>query len=178
MGDALGAPVEFMRRAEIVRQFGTGGVRDYLPAYSRVGAITDDTQMTLFTAEGILRGHVASGPSGQFGPAFVATIANAYLRWLSTQGRTGWAMVRERAPGWLVGHPELFSRRAPGNTCLSALESMRSLTDRTTNNSKGCGGVMRVAPVGMYAAHVDLKIFETAIRLSHSTRVINIKSSA
>ena len=55
VGDALGAPVEFMRHSQIVARFGPGGVRDFAPAYGRTGAITDDTQMSLFTAEGLLR---------------------------------------------------------------------------------------------------------------------------
>ena len=58
VGDALGAPVEFMERSEIVARFGEQGIRDYAPAYGRLGAITDDTQMSLFTAEGMLRGWV------------------------------------------------------------------------------------------------------------------------
>jgi len=58
IGDALGAPVEFMSAAEIRRTFGPGGIGDYSEAYGRRGAITDDTQMTLFTAEGLLPGFV------------------------------------------------------------------------------------------------------------------------
>jgi ADP-ribosylglycohydrolase len=54
-------------------------------------------------------------------------------------------------PGWLMGHQELFARRARGNTCLSALQSMEGLDSRATNHGKGCGGVMRVAPVGMFS---------------------------
>ena len=52
VGDALGAPVEFMSLTEILRQFGPDGIGDYVPYAGRPGAITDDTQMTLFTAEG------------------------------------------------------------------------------------------------------------------------------
>lgn len=59
-GDALGAPVEFINRAEILRQFGPNGISDYAPAYGGHGRITDDTQMTLFTAEGLLRACTAS----------------------------------------------------------------------------------------------------------------------
>ncbi len=44
VGDALGAPVEFMGHSEIVRRFGSGGIRDFVPAYGRAGVITDDTQ--------------------------------------------------------------------------------------------------------------------------------------
>ena len=55
VGDALGAPIEFMRLSEIRERFGPQGLREFAPAYGRLGAITDDTQMTLFTAEGLLR---------------------------------------------------------------------------------------------------------------------------
>ena len=54
-GDALGAPVEFMGIDEIRARFGPAGIPDYVPYAGKVGAITDDTQMTLFTAEGLLR---------------------------------------------------------------------------------------------------------------------------
>ena len=55
VGDALGAAVEFMPRTAILRQFGDAGITDYVTAYGGLGRITDDTQMTLFTAEGLLR---------------------------------------------------------------------------------------------------------------------------
>jgi ADP-ribosylglycohydrolase len=47
----------------------------------------------------------------------------------------------------------LHHRRAPGNTCLSALREMTSLGEPARNDSKGCGGVMRMAPVGLFAWH-------------------------
>lgn len=37
-GDALGAPVEFADRQTIQRRFGTGGIRDYVPAYGASAA--------------------------------------------------------------------------------------------------------------------------------------------
>lgn len=54
MGDALGAPVEFLKLEEIRTRFRPDGIRDFSPAFGKIGAITDDTQMTLFTAEGLL----------------------------------------------------------------------------------------------------------------------------
>lgn len=52
--------------------------------------------------------------------------------------------------GVLTGYKELFSLRAPGNSCLSSLKSGKMGTvDDPINNSKGCGGVMRMAPVGL-----------------------------
>jgi len=52
-----------------------------------------------------------------------------------------------------MGHADLFHQRAPGQTCLSALRAMRALGEPAGNASKGCGGVMRVAPVGLFHAH-------------------------
>ena len=55
--------------------------------------------------------------------------------------------------------PELYVRRAPGNTCLDGLRYRKEKADNNIhisdyiadkiNNSKGCGGVMRVAPLGL-----------------------------
>jgi hypothetical protein len=39
VGDALGAPVEFISAANIIGVFGDQGIRDYHPAYGRLGAI-------------------------------------------------------------------------------------------------------------------------------------------
>ncbi len=155
VGDALGAPVEFMEIAQIQRRFGPGGVRDFAPAYGRVGAVTDDTQMTLFTAEGLLRAATRLAGRGICHPPTV--VHHAYLRWLKTQGENpdlepqtdlNWHVATD---GWLVNIPALWSRRGPGNTCLSALRNAQQIGQPATNNSKGCGGVMRVAPVGLVA---------------------------
>ncbi|MFC1657425.1 ADP-ribosylglycohydrolase family protein [Candidatus Moduliflexota bacterium] len=150
VGDALGAPVEFMSGDEIHRTFGDGGIRDYAPAFGKTSAITDDTQMTLFTAEGLLRAFVRGRMKGI--TTLPGVTAHAYLRWLRTQGREAHLDVEVGMDGWLITHRELFDTRAPGNTCLSALESMKSFGSRATNDSKGCGGVMRVAPAGMCRA--------------------------
>jgi ADP-ribosylglycohydrolase len=154
LGDALGAPVEFMARGEIDRRFGPAGVLELAEAYGRVGAVTDDTQMTLFTAEGLIRAYVRWLGKGICHVPSV--VANAYRRWLwtqdgaptSTSGTGGGAS----GDGWLIGVPALHQRRAPGNTCLAALRGMQSPGQPAENQSKGCGGVMRMAPVGMFVA--------------------------
>ena len=140
-GDALGAPVEFLDRAEILRRFSAAGIRQYAPAYGGIGKITDDTQMTLFTAEGCLRAYHHSKKYGTDNSREI--IRNAYLRWLHTQVTT--YDRSEAEDSWLLKQSALFSRRAPGNTCLSAL----SRKGGEQNNSKGCGGIMRVAPCGI-----------------------------
>jgi len=155
VGDALGAPVEFMSLEEIIGHFGPGGIHDYVPAYGKVGAITDDTQMTLFTAEGLILSKTRASdlPTAD---AALESIYQAYLRWLSTQDASlSSTMIKQHGTcsildGILVSFRELHACRAPGNACLSSLESGTMGTRQSPiNNSKGCGGVMRIAPVGL-----------------------------
>ncbi len=148
VGDALGASVEFMTLTQIRRRFGPKGIRDYAPAFGKLGAITDDTQMTMFTAEGLLR---ADNRQNEKGDCHLPTMVHhAYLRWLETQGERPRYPSPEVRGSWLLDVPELHARRAPGNTCLSALRSGKMGTvEEPINTSKGCGGVMRVAPVGL-----------------------------
>ena len=153
VGDALGAPLEFKSMDEIratvavtrSSSLGPEGVREFGLAYGKRGAITDDTQMTLFTAEGLLRAHNRRLANGLGEPT--ALLHRAYLRWLETQ-RMG--APPPRPDGWLASVVAMYERRAPGQTCLGALRAgVRGSPDRPINNSKGCGGVMRVAPVGL-----------------------------
>ena len=109
VGDALGALVEFMSLGEIVRKFGAGGIRDFVSAYGKAGAITDDTQMTLFTAEGLLRAHVRGRMRGLTTHAGVTD--HAYLRWLEMQGVKAKREIGH--DGWLWGVEALHHRRAP-----------------------------------------------------------------
>ena len=63
MGDALGAGIEFATLAEIQTEFPQGFTD--LPVHQGIrGAITDDTQMTLFTAEGMVRAFVRGALKG------------------------------------------------------------------------------------------------------------------
>lgn len=134
-----------MSLAEIRRQHGPDGVTDLVAGDWPAGSITDDTQMTLFTAEAMIRALHRFNDRGLASPAAMAR--RAYLRWLHTQGEP---IHEEVLDGWLVGVKGLCARRAPGTTCLSALRSGGyGERDAPVNDSKGCGGVMRVAPVGL-----------------------------
>jgi len=78
-------------------------------------------------------------------------VHNAYKRWLATQKGALGENQPDLMDGWLITIPELYACRAPGNSCLSALQRAELGTIREPiNNSKGCGGVMRIAPVGLY----------------------------
>jgi ADP-ribosylglycohydrolase len=147
IGDAFGAPVEFMSRENILAKYGANGVTTLLPAYNKIGAITDDTQMTLFTAEGLLRAYVRGCHKGI--TSWLGCIGHAYQRWLQTQSYDAPRNLVVTNDGLLWNIKELHNQRAPGNTCLTALCNANSFEEYALNNSKGCGGVMRVAPIGL-----------------------------
>lgn len=147
-GDALGYAVEFLSERQIFGKFGERGITEY-ELTDGVAQISDDTQMTLFTADGLLVGTTRGVIQGVRG-SYADSINDAYLDWLKTQEQR-YTLQDAYHGSWLVNIPELYSRRAPGNTCLSALHmGGNGSPENPINNSKGCGGVMRVAPIGLY----------------------------
>ncbi|QKW20009.1 ADP-ribosylglycohydrolase family protein [Kitasatospora sp. NA04385] len=139
LGDALGWPVEFQRLEQIRAGYGPAGLTDLADA-GRGGQVTDDTQMTLFTAEGLLRG---GRPED---------LHAAYRRWFLTQRLPG---PGPNPDGWLAAQEFLYASRAPGNACTTGIATdYRPAApfgqDGPVNPaSKGCGTVMRSAPFGL-----------------------------
>ena len=148
IGDALGYPVEFKSAKEIFRTYGENGICEYEIFHGKA-LISDDTQMTLFTANGLLIGYTRACLRGIRGP-WQEYVRMAYKNWLKTQDKY-YELGTDIMNCWLMNCEELYSNRAPGNTCLAALEGEEdgSICNKI-NHSKGCGGVMRVAPVGLY----------------------------
>lgn len=165
VGDALGYPVEFFKEGKLFSEYGDGGIRDYeLDQASGKALISDDTQMTLFTANGILVGDTRGALRGIQGLPR-GYVSESYQDWLRTQEVSFETDIKHprNCTSWLADVPELYSRRAPGNTCLSALRKQRK--DRvyiddyiaaSQNDSKGCGGIMRVAPLALAYPGVDM----------------------
>lgn len=147
-GDALGYAVEFLDEATIFSRYGENGITEY-DLIDGVAEISDDTQMTLFTANGLLLGTTRGMTRGIMG-SYPNYIALCYKDWLRTQYEK-YPLDEEYPYSWLINIPELFNCRAPGNTCLTAIGNGANGTiDEPINQSKGCGGVMRVAPIGLY----------------------------
>lgn len=150
-GDALGYTVEFMSRKSILARYGNKGITKFDLTPEGKALISDDTQMTLFTANGMLMG-ITRGYMRGIGGAPENYVDGAYLDWYYTQtGKKKDVWNNYRPHTWICHLPELAHRRAPGNTCLSACESMLNRQE-VENNSKGCGGIMRVAPMALLAA--------------------------
>ncbi|MEU7968055.1 ADP-ribosylglycohydrolase family protein [Streptomyces sp. NPDC049097] len=172
MGDALGYPIEFASLDRIRALHGERGVTGLVPGGGGVvGRVTDDTQMTLFTLEGLRQAHERERHKG-IGGGWSRLVREAYGRWFDTQrlpappdGATG-----------LVAQPWLYARRAPGNACLSGL-AQDFVPDPTAelgrpgpvnSDSKGCGAVMRSAPFGLGRVPGDTA-FAMAARSAQTT---------
>lgn len=163
IGDALGYPVEFIASYKGIQdRYGENGITRldttqwWLPdgGQSNKAWISDDTQMTLFTACGLLN---AEDPT-----RYKYAICEAYLEWLLTQREKDKQGYKQC---WIKQLPELNARRAPGITCLTALQAIFS-GHEPFNNSKGCGGIMRTAPVALYGAIGDRLSIKDAMTLA------------
>jgi ADP-ribosylglycohydrolase len=157
IGDALGYPVEFMKREAILAQYGPQGITDLvLDPNLKAALISDDTQMTLFSADGILV--AAQSPDVSDPQHFTISTYHAFQRWLFTQtsARPGHlpATVLESD---ILNERRLYASREPGITTMTSLRrhqgQLYGTLETPINDSKGCGGVMRVAPVGLFWNH-------------------------
>ena len=161
LGDALGFAVEFFGMDAIRQVYGEDGIRD-LVLREGVAVFSDDTQMMLFTLEGLIRAHVARRIEPSDNDP-MPEVQHAYQRWYFTQQTQTWqdaagpyARHLSGPDGWLVTNRGLFAQRAPGGTCMRALENFARTHRHATpqhriNDSKGCGGVMRAAPVAVWS---------------------------
>ena len=136
VGDALGAPAEFVSRDDLRATYGPLGIVDFKPwGGFPPGTYTDDTQLALATAVGCLQAEQEWHRRGVRDP--LSAVWRRYVAWYATQS-------------------DPRRRRGPGQTCLSALaggDERRPTVAR--NDSKGCGAVMRTAPVGLAACLGD-----------------------
>ena len=149
-GDALGYSCEFLSDDGIMKRYGSQGIRRFdtshwwnegrTDAHALVSPgkawISDDTQMTLYTAMGMLN-------ANKSGYQRMHSICEAYVEWYFTQAGQ---IKRGYNQCWISDIPELRTHRAAGHTCINSLKEIYK-GHEPYNNSKGCGGVMRVAPI-------------------------------
>lgn len=133
--DAYGYVIEFKNWNIIKMQYGNDGY-SYMPSVNNEFIASDDTQMSLFTLEGI-----SDFQMGKY-PDMNTAVYSAYKRWYKTQMN----QPQENDVG-IASFKEMWERRAPGNTCIQALSGYTMGTvSNNLNDSKGCGGIMRVLP--------------------------------
>jgi ADP-ribosylglycohydrolase len=164
IGDALSYPVESLNTDEIKQAFGDTGIRSLICNDSSGKAlVSDETQMTIFTVDGLLWADSRAKNKGVY--AYIPCIFYAYQKWFYTQ--TGHFADKDYEfllKGEVLQWEELFARRTPGETVLKALEGSiknkyGTLRNRV-NNSKGYAAVARSAPIGMYFFQDPKKAFQ------------------
>lgn len=163
IGDAFGYEIEFERLPAIRKRFGPLGLQEPVRHGGKL-IVSDDTQMTLFTLEGLNRARSAGCLADL--DATLEHIRLATLDWYLTQSSSP---GKAAYTGSLGRSRAMQVRRAPGNTCLSACaKGARGTPELPINDGKGCGGVMRVAPIGLMLESPRLA-FEVGLRAAAQT---------
>jgi len=146
LGDALGMPVEFSNISFIKERYGEDGIQE-----PKDWAIwTDDTEMTFAVTEALLRLGTMDDIRNAEDQIIGTTFAEEYIKWLDNPGH------------------------APGDTCKKSVYALKRkgakdwrFLNPVINNSKGCGSVMRAAPLGLWFADVIIKELPKGTGINH-----------
>ena len=142
IGDALGYPFEFIKDKNLNSKI------EYYSLKNGLAEISDDTQLTLFTICGL----IDSAKKGNINEV----VNEAYKVWYDETENT---INTDSARKMVKHYPKIREMRTPGFSTLNALEwGGNGTIDNPINDSKGNGGVMRIAPVGLFFSHkADIK---------------------
>ncbi len=163
LGDAFGYPVAYDKLEAIQKRHGINGLREPEFRQDRL-VVSDETQLTLFTLEGLTR---AMQIPNQSEHDLLEQIRLSYLDWLESQGLgKGTANHATR----LLKHAALHTQRAPCKTCIQALRSGNvGSPERPINDSRDSGGVMRVTPVALRPEMNPERVFRIGARAAALT---------
>jgi ADP-ribosyl-[dinitrogen reductase] hydrolase len=126
-GDALGGPVEFLSREEIVSRY-PGGVREFVGGgwlSLAPGEVTDDTQQTLILAEALTEAGLE-----------IDRFAAGLLAWHASKPKDVGSTTRVALEALAAGTPPLAAGAA-------------AVAERGVDGSASNGAVMRCAPVAL-----------------------------
>lgn len=126
--------------------------------------VSDDTQTSLFTLEGLIRGLRARTADDE---TLLKQMRLSWQDWMQTQGyraKLSWHASH------LLKHASLHARRKPGLTLLTALEKGAGGTQvKPINASQACGGLQRVGPIGLLANLETPRVFDLACQAAACT---------
>lgn len=156
IGDALGSPLETMSMIQIERRFGKGGITQFMRNQELLGAISDDTQMALFTAESLLQSLSQTKGVERTVINYIDATYLGAMRWLRSQN-----LISEQSDykfanqvygaSWLTRVKDLYVQRNPNETIINALRfGIIGTPSKPTNNSKSPMGMVRMMPVGLF----------------------------
>ncbi len=145
-GDALGAPVEFLSKADVEARHGRltemvgGGAYHWAP-----GEWTDDTGMALAVAEGIL-----AEPEDP-----VAKVGDGFLSWVATAKDVGGTISAA-----LQNAEEQVGGQNGDQPPIDWAEGSRTTPEAKIGRAAGNGSLMRTLPVAL--AYPDVEVMLTA----------------
>jgi ADP-ribosylglycohydrolase len=130
IGDALGAPVEFLTLEKIKEKYGESGISTFdVWNGFKPGSYTDETQLSIATAKGCIHAHFNLMREGESHSQEV---------------------VYKRYSEWLEKMKDPKQVRHPGYTCMNVLQSgERGSIGNPINDSVEVSGLLRTAPAGL-----------------------------
>lgn len=167
LGDALGTPLDGLTLDSIHEAYGAEGLTDLAFTYGRRGAITDLTQLTLFTLDGLIRAQVRRDTGAWHPPT---DLHRAYRRWAATQSDWG-PDERRKEDGWLAHEEWLYARRDPSLACLLGLgdETMGTLDAPKNPGEAGAEAAARSGPFGLLVGWEPQLVMQLAVECAAQT---------
>ncbi|GAA5702000.1 hypothetical protein Save01_02815 [Streptomyces avermitilis] len=167
VGDALGAPLDALSLDEIREAHGPLGLVDLTFGHGRRGAVTQLTQLTLFSLDGLIRAQVRRDTGAWHPPT---DLHRAYLRWAATQHDWG-PDERRKEDGWLAREEWLYARRSPSRACLLGLADETMGTPGAPKNPGETGpeAAARSAPFGLLVGWEPQLVLQLAVECAAQT---------
>ena len=140
VGDALGAPLEFMSALEIKDKYGAEPVKEMLGGgwlQVQPGETTDDTDMTLAVAEGLM-----AIPEEPPASAIVREVGDRFIAWYHTRPKDIGVTCKAVIEGAEQRKPYMSTHKA-------WMDSSEAYDKSSGHKSAGNGALMRTAPVGI-----------------------------
>lgn len=140
----------------------TGDAKGYGQRENGRDLISDNTQLTSFTVDGLAWADDRAVNKGVY--AYVPCLFYSYQKWYYTQtGNLADKSYEFILKGEILNWDELFARRGKGSTSLTSLagsiQNKFGTIKNRVNSNKGCGSVMRAAPIGLYFCKNEISAF-------------------
>ncbi len=143
IGDALGSPVKYESIDQIRETYGLKGITDLVLDRGKA-RISEDTQLTMFTADGLIKSALQQKNADDMPD--LKYVYDAYLDWYLTQNEK----FEPSKKGWISNIENLYRKRGYRLACYKALGKGKAGTMyMPVNSSKDADGVMRTAPIGL-----------------------------
>lgn len=141
VGDSLGLPLKYIDSLAELNTIAS----ENLSLINSSALVSVNTQLILFTLDGLINTKNND---------YSTYLYDSYRHWYNTQNQGHLATMY---PSRLKDNLKLHQVRAPGATCLKSLKlNIPGEIGFPLNNSKGCGAVVRCAPIALMVENYSL----------------------